>query len=110
MESDTAEIGKISEKTPPLIDSLKLILQSTNGCLANCLTWTKRYTSSADGYADERICLINGQLGSVYNFAYIDCQISKVFVKFDHRLTDNNAMSKDIYTKTSKFVPFTKVE
>ena len=110
MEVDTAAIDKIPEKTPPLIDSLKLILQSTNGCLANCLSWTKRYTSSVDGYADERICLRNGQLGSVYNSAYIDCQISKVFVKFDHPLTDNNVMSKDIYKKTSKFVLVTKVE
>ena len=39
--------------------------------------------------------LINGQFGVVFDFAYIDSSITKVYVKFDNQNTGKNAKSKD---------------
>ena len=41
--------------------------------------------------------LINGQFGEVFDFAYIDPSIAKVYVKLDDQNAGKNAMSKDLY-------------
>ena len=41
--------------------------------------------------------LINGQFGVVFDFAYIDSSITKVYVKLDDQNAGKNAMSKDLY-------------
>ena len=49
--------------------------------------------------------LINGQFGVVFDFAYIDSSITKVYVKLDDQNAGKNAMSKDLYASKYKVVP-----
>ena len=54
--------------------------------------------------------LINGQFGVVFDFAYIDSSITKVYVKLDDQNAGKNAMSKDLYASKYKVVPIQRIE
>ena len=54
--------------------------------------------------------LINGQYGVVFDFAYIDSSITKVYIKLDDQNAGKNAMSKDLYTSKYKVVPIQRIE
>ena len=49
--------------------------------------------------------LINGQLRVVFDFAYIDSSVTKIYVKLDYQNGTKNAMSKDLYASKYKVVP-----
>ena len=49
--------------------------------------------------------MINGQFGVVFDFAYIDSSITKVYVKLDDQNAGKNAMLKDLYASKYKVVP-----
>ena len=49
--------------------------------------------------------LINGQLRVVFDFAYIDSSVTKIYVKLDDQNGTKNAMSKDLYASKYKVVP-----
>ena len=54
--------------------------------------------------------LINGQFGVVFDFAYIDSSITKVYAKLDDQNAGKNAMSKDLYASKYKVVPIQRIE
>ena len=54
--------------------------------------------------------LINGQFGVVFDFAYIDSSITKVYVKLDDQNAGKNAMSKDLYASKYKVLPIQRTE
>ena len=54
--------------------------------------------------------LINVQFGVVFDFAYIDSSITKVYAKLDDQNAGKNAMSKDLYASKYKVVPIQRIE
>ena len=59
---------------------------------------------------DSNDSLINGQFGVVFDFAYIDSSITKVYVKLDDKNAGKNAMSKDLYASKYKAVLIQTIE
>ena len=55
-------------------------------------------------------CLINGQFGVVFDFAYIDSSRTKLYVKLDDQNAGKNAMSKDLYVSKYKVVLIQRIE
>ena len=54
--------------------------------------------------------LINGQFGVVFDFAYIDSSLAKVYVKLHDQNAGKNAMSKDLYSSKCKAVPIQRIK
>ena len=46
----------------------------------------------------------------MFDFAYIDSSITKVYVKLDDQNAGKNAMSKDLYASKYKVVPIQRIE
>ena len=46
----------------------------------------------------------------MFDFAYIDSSITKVYVKLDDQNAGKNAMSKDLYASKNKVVPIQRIE
>ena len=46
----------------------------------------------------------------VFDFAYIDSSITKVYVKLDDQNAGKNAMSKDLYASKYKVMPIQRIE
>ena len=46
----------------------------------------------------------------MFNFAYIDSSITKVYVKLDDENAGKNAMSKDLYASKYKVLPIQRIE
>ena len=46
----------------------------------------------------------------MFNFAYIDFSITKVYIKLDYENAGKNAMSKDLYASKYKVVPIQRIE
>ena len=54
--------------------------------------------------------LINGQFGVVFDSAYIDSSINKVYVKLDDQNAGKNAMSNDLYASKYKVLSIQRIE
>ena len=54
--------------------------------------------------------MINGQFGVVFDFAYIDSSINKVYVKLDDQNAGKNAMSKDLHASKCKVLSIQRIE
>ena len=54
--------------------------------------------------------LINGQFGALFDFAYIDSPITKVYVNLDEQNAGINAMSKDLYASNYKVVRIQRIK
>ena len=54
--------------------------------------------------------LINGQIGTVKHISYIDCHISKVYVKFDDKQCGIKKIDSDYFAQQHRWVPIEKAE
>ena len=59
---------------------------------------------------DETDRLVSVQLVIVYNIAYTESQIPKIYVKFDDPLVGNYLMGSDFYCNLHQVVPLGRVE
>ena len=83
---------------------------STTGGLSSLLKLKKGVRIMIISNIDLADRFINGHIGVVFDFAYIDSSITKVYVKLDDQNTGKNAMSKDLYASKYKVVPIQRIK
>ena len=99
-------------------DSLSMHLQtslssrssSTTASLSSLLKLKKGVRVMVTSNIDLADRLINGQFGVVFDFAYIDSSLTKVYVKLHDQNAGKNAMSKDLYSSKYKAVPIQRIK
>ena len=101
-------IDEVPQET--LIENLHTKSQNSTGGLAYCLHLKKGAQVMLTVNIDLTDCLVSVQLVIVYNIAYTESQISKIYVKFDDPLVGNHLMGSDFYCNLHQVVPLDRVE
>ena len=105
LEIKIESIDVFPDSTPMhLQTSLSSRSSSTTAGLSSLLKLKKDVRIMITSNIDLADRLGNSQFGVVFDFAYIDSSITKVYVKLDNQNAGKNAMSKDLHASKYKVV------
>ena len=103
---ETYDIDKVPQRTPTtLIENLHTKSQNSSCGLEYCLHLKKNARLMLRVNIDPTDRLVNGQLGYVYNIAFTESQVSKIYVKNNDSLVGNCLMGIDFLLQLESSCP-----
>ena len=106
MGIETYDIDKVPQRTPTtLIENLHTKSQNSSSGLEYCLHLKKNARLMLRVNIDPTDRLVNGQLGYVYNIAFTESQVSKIYVKNNDSLVGNCLMGIDFLLQLESSCP-----